>query len=71
MLLSLTGLLENLSCCLVAIYHVLASVMLKGSLETVASDKPINFFISAEDDANVQYPVGQVVLKTGPFDLED
>lgn len=45
----------------------LLSKTLKSSLETVTSFKPTNFFITAEDDANIQYPSGQVVLKTGPF----
>ena len=46
------------------------SKMLISSLETVASDKPTRFFITAEDDANVQYPTEQVVLSTASFDLD-
>lgn len=40
------------------------SKTLKASLNTVTSFKPIRFFISAEDNANIQYPGGQVVLTT-------
>ncbi len=38
---------------------------LKSSLSTTSSFKPIGFFITAEDNASVQYPSGQVVLTTG------
>ncbi len=38
---------------------------LKSSLKTVATFKPTGFFITAEDNANIQYPVGQTVLSTG------
>ncbi len=37
---------------------------LKSSLETVSTTNPTGFFISAENDENVQYPSDQVVLKT-------
>ncbi len=37
---------------------------LKSSLTTVTSFKPTGFFITAEDDANVQFPAGQKVLET-------
>lgn len=37
---------------------------LKSSLETVTPFKPRSFFITAEDDATIQYPGSQVVLKT-------
>lgn len=37
---------------------------LKGSLKTVTPFKPTGFFITAEDDATVQYAGGQVVLRT-------
>ncbi|WP_159467008.1 hypothetical protein [Dyadobacter sp. 3J3] len=37
---------------------------LKSSLSTVTSFKPVGFIISAEDDANVQQPGDQVVLRT-------
>lgn len=40
---------------------------LKASFKTVTSDKPTKIFITAEDDANVQYPSGEVVLTTGRF----
>jgi hypothetical protein len=46
----------------------LFSSKLKSSLETVSTFKPSGFFITAEDDANIQYPGGQVVLRTGDFD---
>ena len=37
---------------------------LKSELETVTPFKPTGFFITAEDDAVIQYPGGQVVLRT-------
>ncbi len=37
---------------------------LKSSLKTVTPYKPTGFFITAEDDASVQYANGQVVLRT-------
>lgn len=40
---------------------------LKSSLKTVATFKPTGFFITAEDNANIQYPVGPTVLSTGPM----
>ena len=40
---------------------------LKGSLETLSSFKPTKIFITAEDDASVQYPLGQVILTTDSF----
>lgn len=43
------------------------SKTLKSSLETVTSFKPTQVFITAEDNASVQYPAGQVVLATGNF----
>jgi hypothetical protein len=42
----------------------LFSSTLTSSLKTVATFKPTAFFITAEDDANVQYPGGQTVLST-------
>ena len=45
------------------------SKQLKGSFKTVSSDKPIKIFITAEDDAAVQYPGSQVVLSTDKFML--
>lgn len=40
------------------------SKTLKSSLNTVTSFKPIGFMITAEDDANIQYPTGTIVLTT-------
>jgi hypothetical protein len=40
------------------------SSTLKSSLSTVTSFKPTGFFISAEDDANIQIPGNQVVIST-------
>jgi hypothetical protein len=45
------------------------SKQLKGSFKTVSSDKPVKIFITAEDDAAVQYPGMQVVLSTDKFQL--
>lgn len=41
------------------------SSTLTSSLKTVATYKPTGFFITAEDNANIQYPEGQTVLSTG------
>jgi hypothetical protein len=38
---------------------------LRASLETVTPLKPHKIFITAEDDADVQYPGAQVILSTG------
>lgn len=43
------------------------SKKLKASLETVSSFKPIKIFITAEDDAAVQYPGTQTILSTSSF----
>ncbi len=43
------------------------SSKLKASFETVSSFKPVKIFITAEDDANIQYPGMQVVLSTNNF----
>lgn len=40
------------------------SSTLKSSLEAVSSFKPLSFMITAEDQGNIQYPGGQVILKT-------
>ncbi|MDQ6904528.1 MAG: hypothetical protein M3139_16170 [Bacteroidota bacterium] len=42
----------------------LFSSTLKSSLKTVTPYKPTGFFITAENDKQIQYPNGQVVLKT-------
>lgn len=43
----------------------LFSGTLKSSIKTVSPFKPISFFITAEDNADIQYPAGQEVLRTG------
>jgi len=43
------------------------SKMLTSSLKTTTPHQPTGFFISAEDDATVQYPGMMVVLRTGPL----
>jgi hypothetical protein len=40
---------------------------LKASFETQSSFKPIKLFITAENDANIQYPISQIVLTTDYF----
>ncbi len=45
----------------------LLSSKLRASFETVSAFKPIKIFITAEDDLNVQYPLGIVVLTTNYF----
>jgi hypothetical protein len=45
------------------------SKQLKGSFKTVSSDKPVKIFITAEDDASIQYPGSMVVLSTDRFQL--
>lgn len=45
----------------------LLSKALKSSLKTVTSSKPTGFFITAENNAAIQYPEGEVVLQTGAF----
>ncbi|MBO0951024.1 hypothetical protein [Fibrella forsythiae] len=42
----------------------LFSKALKGSLSTTSVTEPTRIFISAEDNIDVQYPTGQVVLTT-------
>lgn len=42
------------------------SSTLTSSLTTVTTFKPTSFFITAEDNASIQFPQGQVVLSTGP-----
>lgn len=43
------------------------SKQLKASFKTVSSFKPSQFFITAEDDSNVQFPGTQVVISTEKF----
>lgn len=43
------------------------SKRLKASLQATTPSKPARIFITAEDDADVQYPVAQVVLSTEKF----
>jgi hypothetical protein len=43
------------------------SKKLKATFETVTSLKPIQIFITAEDDPSRQYPGNQVVLSTNKF----
>ncbi|MHB1922341.1 MAG: hypothetical protein ACYCOO_08905 [Chitinophagaceae bacterium] len=45
----------------------LLSKEMKGSFETVTPLKPRKIFITAEDDAKIQYPGTQVVLSTDNF----
>jgi hypothetical protein len=42
----------------------LFSSTLRSSLKTVSTTQPIGFFITSEDDGNIKYPNGQVVLRT-------
>lgn len=42
----------------------LLSKTLKGSIETVTSFKPVDFFITAEDDAAISYAGNMVILKS-------
>jgi hypothetical protein len=44
--------------------HGIFSKALTGSLKTVTTFEPVNFFITAEKDASIRYPEGQVVLTT-------
>ena len=45
----------------------LFSHALKGSFETVSASKPVKVFITAEDDASVQYPGSMLVMTTKEF----
>jgi hypothetical protein len=43
------------------------SSKLKAAFETVTSFKPTKIFITAEDNANIEYPKNQFVLETNRF----
>lgn len=43
------------------------SSKLKASFQTVSSFNPVKVFITAEDDASIQYPSGVTVLSTNNF----
>jgi hypothetical protein len=43
------------------------SSKLKASFETVSSTKPTKIFLTAEDDAGIQYPGSQIILTTNNF----
>jgi hypothetical protein len=43
------------------------SKQMKGSLETVSSFNPAKIYITAEDDADIQYPGRQIILSTARF----
>lgn len=43
------------------------SKKLKASFKTVTPFNPVKVFITAEDETNIQYPRGIVVLSTGNF----
>ena len=45
----------------------LLSNTLKGSFETVSASKPVKVFVTAEDDATVQFPGQVMVLTTNGF----
>ncbi len=47
------------------------SSKLKASFQTVSSFKPSRIFITAEDEANVQYPYSEVVLTTDFIQIKD
>jgi hypothetical protein len=40
---------------------------LKASFQTISSSKPNKIFITAEDDASIQYPSSQIILSTDNF----
>jgi len=43
------------------------SKALKGSFQNISSFRPIKIFITAESEANIQYPSNEVVLTTNNF----
>ncbi len=42
----------------------LLSKTLKGSIKTITPFKPVGFFITAEDDAAINYPGNMIILKS-------
>ena len=47
--------------------QVVGTSKLKVKFETVTSSKPKRIFVTAEDDASIQYPGNMVVLETDNF----
>jgi len=47
--------------------QTMISKKLKASLQTVSSFKPLKIFVTAEEDATVQYPGSQVIISTDSF----
>ena len=47
--------------------QIIGSSKLNVKFETVSSSKPKRIFITAEDDASIQYPGNMVVLETNNF----
>jgi len=47
--------------------RIVGTSKLKIQFETVSSSKPKRIFITAEDDASIQYPGNMVVLETNNF----
>ena len=47
--------------------QVVSTSKLKVKFETVSSSKPKRIFVTAEDDASIQYPGNMVVLETDNF----
>ena len=43
------------------------SKKLKATFQTISSFRPVKFFITAEDEANIQYPGTQIILTTDRF----
>jgi hypothetical protein len=40
---------------------------MEGGFETISSFTPVKIFITAEDEADIQYPQGEVILSTTKF----
>jgi len=47
--------------------QIVETSKLKVKFETVSSSKPRKIFITAEDDASIQYPGNRMVLETNNF----